>query len=110
MLGRGLLSRVGAYAVLALGFWLLFQAFERSNVLTGVLGGAVVLVGMYLMTGVWRDTFARFGGGPSGPKKRYRIYKERSSSDDTPDTRTGGTEGASDSVDGSDQGGQLPPQ
>ncbi len=99
MLGRGLFPRIGAYAALALGFWLLFQAFERSNILTGVLGGALVLVGMYLMTGVWRDTFDRFGGN-------YKIRKENRSSDDTPEDTTGGT---GDTVDGGDQGGQLPP-
>ena len=100
MLGRGIFPRVGAYAVLALGFWLLFQAFERSNILTGIVGGALIIVGMYLMTGVWRDTFARFGGGPP------RVRKENRSSDNTPEGHTGGT---GDSIDGSDQGGQLPP-
>ena len=114
MLKRGLFPRVGAYAVLALGFWLLFQAFERSNILTGIVGGALVIVGMYLMTGVWRDTFARFGGPP-------RVRKENRSSANTPEDHTGGTEDtvardtgpsdtvARDTVDGSDQGGQLPP-
>ncbi len=109
MLGRGIFPRIGAYAVLALGFWLLFQAFERSNILTGIVGGALIIVGMYLMTGVWRDTFARFGGRP-------RVRKENGSSDDTPEENTGraGDTVARDSVardpvDGSDQGGQLPP-
>ena len=102
MLGKGLFTRIGAYAVLALGFWLLFQAFERSNILTGIIGGALVLVGMYLMTGVWRDAFARFGGN-------YKIYKEKWSSDDTPEDSTRGTERTSDTVDGGDQGSQLPP-
>ena len=99
MLSGGIFPRVGAYAVLALGFWLLFQAFERSNILIGILGGVLILVGMYLMTGVWRGTFAKFGGN-------YRIRKENSSSHDTPEDSTGGS---SDPVDGSDQGGQLPP-
>ena len=99
MLRTGIFARVGAYAVLALGFWLLFQAFERSNILTGIVGGALIIVGMYLMTGVWRDTFDRFGGGPS-------IRKEKDSSDDTSEDIAGGT---GDSVDGGNQGGQLPP-
>ncbi len=91
---------------MALGFWLLFQAFERSSILLGVLGGALILVGMYLMTGVWRDTFARFGGGPKIRRYPHKIRKENRSSDDTPEDTTGGT---GDTVDGSDQGGQLPP-
>ena len=104
MLRRGLFPRVGAYAVLALGFWLLFQAFERSNILTGIFGGALIIVGMYLMTGVWRDTFARFGRSP-------RVGKEKRSSDNTPEDHAGGAGEAvaRDSIDGSDQGGQLPP-
>ena len=90
--------------MLALGFWLLFQAFERSNILSGIVGGALVIAGMYLMTGVWRDTFARFGGPP-------RVRKENRSSDTTPEDHTGETGGtaARDPVDGSDQSGQLPP-
>jgi len=104
MLSKGLFPRVGAYAVLALGFWLLFQAFERSNILSGIVGGALVIAGMYLMTGVWRDTFARFGGS-------YKIRKENQSSDNTPeeDTRGTGDTTARDSLDGGDEGRQLPP-
>jgi len=95
--------------VLALGFWLLFQAFERSNIQTGIAGGALIIVGMYLMTGVWRDTFARFGGPP-------RRQKENRASDNTPDIHTAGAGEtaardpvARDSVNGSDQGSKLPP-
>ena len=51
MLGSGLLTRLGAYAVFALGFWLLFQGFDRPSPALGVLGGAGVLLGMYLMVG-----------------------------------------------------------
>ena len=99
MLSGGIFPRVGAYAVLALGFWLLFQAFERSNLLTGIVGGALVIIGMYLMTGVWKGMFAKYGGN-------YKLRKESDSSDDTPEERTGR---AGDPVDGSDEGGQLPP-
>ncbi|MDA1127309.1 MAG: hypothetical protein O2913_01250 [Chloroflexi bacterium] len=90
MLKGGLFPRVGAYAVLALGFWLLFQAFERPNILTGIVGGALIIVGMYLMTGVWRGMFDRFGGSPKA-RKRSR------SSDDSPNDHT---ERAVDSIDG----------
>ena len=99
MLSGGIFPRVGAYAVLALGFWLLFQAFERSNILSGIVGGALVIVGMYLMTGLWKDMFAKFGGD-------YKILKGNDCIDDTAKDRSGGT---GDPVDGSDEGSQLPP-
>ena len=103
MLSGGIFPRVVAYAMLALGFWLLFQAFEKSNILSGVMGGLLIIVGMYLMTGVWKDMFARFGAD------NYRIHKENDASDDTPKDRIDGTGGTSDSLDGSDEGSQLPP-
>ena len=103
MLSGGIFPRVGAYAVLALGFWLLFQAFEKSNILTGIVGGLLIVVGMYLMTGVWKDLFAKFGGNY---ELRRQVPKEKDSSDDTPKDRNGGS---GDSLDGSDQGSQLPP-
>ena len=99
MLSGGIFPRVGAYAVLALGFWLLFQAFEKSNILSGIVGGLLIIVGMYLMTGVWKGMFAKFGGN-------YQLRKKEDSSDDTPKDRINGT---GDSLDGSDEGGQLPP-
>ena len=102
MLSGGICPRVGAYAVLALGFWLLFQAFEKSSILTGIVGGLLIIVGMYLMTGVWKGMFAKFGGN-------YQLLKKEDSSDDTPKDRTNGTGGTGDSLDGSDQGSQLPP-
>ena len=88
---------------MALGFWLLFQAFENSNVLSGIVGGLLVIVGMYLMTGVWRGMFAKYGGG------KYRIRKENEPSDNTRQGNTDGSRGTDDSVDGSDEGGKLPP-
>ena len=57
-LSKTLFSRIGAYAVFVLGFWLLFQAFERSSPGLGVLGGALVLLAMYMMVG-----FRRYGFG-----------------------------------------------
>ena len=95
MLSGGLFPRVGAYAVLALGFWLLFQAFERSNILTGIIGGALIIVGMYLMTGVWRGMFAKFGTVD-------KVRKENDSSDNTAKNRPGEIR-PSDTSDGSDK-------
>ena len=103
MLSGGIFTRIGAYAVLALGFWLLFQAFENSNVLSGIVGGVLVIVGMYLMTGVWRGMFAKFGGN-------YQIRKENNSSDDTAEDRTKGAGGTGNLIDRGDQGGQFPPK
>ncbi len=57
-LGKTLFSRIGAYAVFVLGFWLLFQAFDRPSPGLGVLGGALVLLAMYMMVG-----FRRYGFG-----------------------------------------------
>ena len=54
-LGRGLILRLLAYSLFLLGFWLLFQAFEKSNVLLGVAGGAAVLVAMWAMVGFRRS-------------------------------------------------------
>jgi hypothetical protein len=104
MLSGGILPRVGAYAVLALGFWLLFQAFEKSNILSGIVGGLLIIVGMYLMTGVWKGMFAKFGGGDY--QKHRQIRKKEDSSDDTAKDRNGGS---GDPIDGSDEGSQLPP-
>ena len=60
---------------------------------------ALIIVGMYLMTGLWKGMFAKYGGN-------YKIRKENDRSDDTPKDSIGGT---GDPVDGSDEGSQLPP-
>ena len=103
MMKGGIFARVAAYAVLALGFWLLFQAFEKSNILSGILGGLIIIIGMYLMTGVWRGMFAKFGGN-------YQIRKENNSSDDTAEDRTEGARRTGNLIDRGDQGGQFPPK
>ena len=103
MMKGGIFARVAAYAVLALGFWLLFQAFEKSNILSGILGSVIIIIGMYLMTGVWRGMFAKFGGN-------YQIRKENNSSDDTAEDSTEGAGGTGNLIDRGDQGGQLPPK
>ena len=46
---KGILGRLLAYAVLGLGFWLLQLGFVRPQILLAVLGGAMILAGMYLM-------------------------------------------------------------
>lgn len=53
-LGKGLLLRLGAYALFVWGFWLLFQAFERSSIPFGVGGGVAILVAMWAMVGFRR--------------------------------------------------------
>lgn len=50
-IGKGLFLRLASYAVFILGFFLLFQAFENSNILVGIAGGVAVLVAMWLMVG-----------------------------------------------------------
>ena len=49
LLAKGLFGRLLSYAAFSLGFWLLYQGFSRPNAVLAVLGGAVVLLGMYLM-------------------------------------------------------------
>ena len=58
-LGKGLFLRLGAYALFVWGFWLLFQAFERSSVALGIGGGAAILAAMWAMVGFRRPPSAR---------------------------------------------------
>ena len=53
-LGKGLLFRLAAYGLFLLGFWLLFQAFERSSPGLGLAGGAAILAAMWAMVGFKR--------------------------------------------------------
>ena len=53
-LGRSLLLRLGAYALFVWGFWLLYQAFERSSIALGIGGGVAILVAMWAMVGFRR--------------------------------------------------------
>lgn len=71
-LGKGLLSRLLAYGVLGLGFWWLFQGFLRPNIPLGILGGAMIPVGMYLIVTARRgpslpDDPAAEDNGPGDP-------------------------------------------
>ena len=46
---RLLLGQVIGLGLFFGGFWLLFQGFLRPNVALGILGGAMILVGMWVM-------------------------------------------------------------
>ena len=52
-IAKGILGRLVAYGFLALGFLLLYQGFQSGSLGTGVplglVGGAAILMGMYLM-------------------------------------------------------------
>ena len=58
-LGKGLLLRLGAYALFVWGFWLLFQAFERSSIVFGLGGSVAILVAMWAMVGFRRPPATR---------------------------------------------------
>ena len=47
--GKGLFGRVLGSGVLALGFWLMYQALQRSNIPLGFLAALTILGGLYLM-------------------------------------------------------------
>ena len=52
-------GQVAGIGLFGLGFWLLYQAFLKSNVLFGVLGGLLVPLGMWAMA---RSRRAASGG------------------------------------------------
>ena len=66
-LGKGLLLRLGAYAVFVCGFLLLFRAFEGSNILVGIGGGVAILAAMWLMIGFRRNS------GPARPSPDAKL-------------------------------------
>lgn len=68
-LGKGLLARLLAYAVIGLGFWLLFQGFLGPNILLGILGGAMIPSGMYLIVTARR--------GPNLPQNLTRDDNQK---------------------------------
>lgn len=70
-LGKGLLLRLGAYALFVWGFWLLFQAFERSSVIMGIGGGAAILAAMWAMVGFRRLPPVKPGrSSETGPSRK----------------------------------------
>ena len=54
-LGRGLAVRLVAYAALLLGFMSLYEGFSGPSIPMGLLGGVLIIAGM------WRLAFARRG-------------------------------------------------
>ena len=57
LLIKGIFGRLLSYAAFSLGFWLLYQGFSRPSVAMAVVGGAVVLLGTYLMVQARRSDF-----------------------------------------------------
>ncbi len=88
ILVRGRFGRLTSYAMFAVGFWLLFLGFSRPSIPLGILGGGVILGAMYLMVAARR-------GDPSQPLA------------ESPDGEQEGN--PSDSFNGGDKGGKLPP-
>ena len=84
---KGLLGRLLGYGCLVLGFWLLFRGFLGPHFVLGILGGAVILGGMYLIVAARRSA-------PALPAAQFRDKEE-----DNP----------GDSLDGGNQGDKLPP-
>ena len=75
-LGKNLLLRLAAYALFVCGFWMLYQAFERSSIAIGVAGGAAILVAMWAMVGFRRPPLSisesRHDGSDSDSGDRSR--------------------------------------
>ncbi len=66
---RGLLGRLIGYALFGLGFWLLFQGFLRPNIPLGILGGAMILGGLYVMATCRRMSAITPAAGTEGDKE-----------------------------------------
>ena len=86
-IGKGLLGRLLSYGAMALGFWLLYLAFERSSILHGLAGGLSILGAMYLMT----------AGRKMSPLPA------------SPETGEATEDEPGDTIDGSGKGDKLPP-
>ena len=88
-IAKGILGRLVAYGFLALGFLLLYQGFQSGSLGTGVplglVGGAAILMGMYLMVTGRRGEPPMITSDPSGPDDKE---------DDTVDPIDGSNQGA----------------
>ena len=49
ILAKSVLGQFAGLGLFAGGFWLLFEAFQNGNVLLGLLGGVMMIVGMWFM-------------------------------------------------------------
>ena len=87
LLGKGLFGRLLSYATFALGFWLLYRGVAGPNIPLGILGGALILLGMYIMVG---GRSSAFQPRPSDEEEQEEINQL-------------------DSLDGSNQSGKLSP-
>ena len=75
-LGKGLLLRLGSYALFVCGFWMLFQAFERANAAIGIVGGVAILAAMWAMVGFRRPpSFNSRSGRDDGESDSGDDYK-----------------------------------
>jgi len=83
-LGKGLLARSLAYAVFGLGFWLLFQGFLKPSVVLGILGGAMIPFGMYLIVKARRASILPPDLTPEDNQEPENMTEE-DSIDPTPD-------------------------
>jgi hypothetical protein len=91
---KGLAGRLLAYGIFGLGFWVLYRSMFQPSLLTGipmgVLGGALILGGMYLIVSVRRFTGRRQDDAPEeGPTGESEIHQE----DDRGDTINGRCQG-----------------
>ncbi len=68
-LAKGLLARVTAYGVLLLGFWTMYQGFLRRSIPLLLVGGVLVLVGMWLIVFARRGPSAKNGEGPANTEE-----------------------------------------
>ena len=55
LIAKSFLGQFVGVGLFAGGFWLLFKALEDSNIPIGILGGAMILLGMWVMTMVRRS-------------------------------------------------------
>ena len=72
-LGKSVLLRLGSYALFLCGFWLLYQAFERSSIGLGIGGGAAILAAMWAMVGFRRPPSARSERKPDEGQSEFRT-------------------------------------